>query len=141
MVPWMSEVDACSQPIPRLAKHDHILNWLLNITIKAFGNIEYGSDACLPPCTRMSFQARLASSGSFGYVGDNRLVLNFMDTIEIRRIVLSYDATSLLVEVGSCLGLWLGLSVVGMYDVCAVMLGKLVRIMAGIRRKSRMEEI
>ena len=127
MVPWMSDVDACSQPIPRLAKHGHILNWLLNITIKAFGNIEYRSDTCLPPCNRMSFQARLASSGSLSYAGDNRLFLNFMETVEIRRIVLSYDATSLLVEVGSCLGLWLGLSVVGMFDVCTLMLVKLVR--------------
>ena len=34
--------------------------------------------------------------------------------------MLAYDAAALLVEIGSCLGLWLGLSVVGVYDQIAV---------------------
>ena len=32
-------------------------------------------------------------------------------------MLLAYDVGSLLVEVGSSLGLWLGLSVVGVFDV------------------------
>ena len=34
-------------------------------------------------------------------------------------MILAYDATALLVEIGSCLGLWLGLSIVGVYDLIA----------------------
>ena len=131
MVPWMSEENPCSQPIPRLSQHDHIVNWLMNISVKAFGNIEYGSDTCLPPCTRMSIQVSQAQILSRDKVGDNTFSLAFLENIEIKRIVLAYDATSLLVEVGSCLGLWLGLSVVGMYDVCA----GTVQMVAGIRHK------
>ena len=32
---------------------------------------------------------------------------------------MAYDSTALLVEIGSCLGLWLGLSIVGVYDLIA----------------------
>lgn len=32
-------------------------------------------------------------------------------------MVLAYGFGSLLVEIGSCLGLWLGLSIVGVFDV------------------------
>ena len=37
--------------------------------------------------------------------------------IIVRKIVPAYDIAALLVEVGSCLGLWLGLSVMGVYEV------------------------
>ena len=136
MVPWMSEANPCSQPIQRLAKHDNLINWLKNITLKAFGNIDYGSDKCLPPCTRMSFQVSQAQLFSLDKAGDNMITFAFLETIEIKSIVLAYDATSLLVEVGSCLGLWLGLSVVGMYDVCAGIVGWTVQMVAGIRHST-----
>ena len=37
--------------------------------------------------------------------------------VKVERIVLAYGFTDLLVEIGSCLGLWLGLSVVGIFDL------------------------
>ena len=110
----------------------------MNITIRDFGNIEFRSDTCPLPCTRMSFQASQAQFASYDKAGDNTLSLNFEDTIEMRRIVLAYDATSLRVEVGSCLGLWLGLSVMGMYDVCAAIVGRTVQMVVGIRQKERL---
>ena len=36
------------------------------------------------------------------------------------QIILAYDTTALLVEIGSCLGLWLGLSVIGIYDLAVM---------------------
>ena len=39
-------------------------------------------------------------------------------------VALAYDLTSLLVEVGSCLGLWLGISVVGVFDLLVHMLDR-----------------
>ena len=35
-------------------------------------------------------------------------------------MVLAYDLIALLVETGSCLGLWLGLSVVGVFDILVI---------------------
>ena len=47
-------------------------------------------------------------------------MLQFEEEVDIEEIVLAYDFEDLLVEIGSCLGLWLGLSVVGIYDLMAV---------------------
>ena len=63
--------------------------------------------------------------------------LNFKENIELEKIVLAYDATSLLVEVGSCLGLWLGLSVVGMFDICALLFRKIMNIFRKIIKGNR----
>ena len=38
--------------------------------------------------------------------------------------MLAYNEANLLVEIGSCLGLWLGLSVVGLYDIAVLALCK-----------------
>ena len=53
-------------------------------------------------------------------IGDfqtNFVNLNFDDSIEEEKIIPAYDLAALLVEVGSSLGLWLGLSVVGVFDI------------------------
>ena len=47
----------------------------------------------------------------------NKINLFFEDTVHVERIIPAYGITSLLVELGSCLGLWLGLLVVGIFDV------------------------
>ena len=125
MVPLMSDVQPCSQPIPRLAKHESLIQWISNVSLKSWGNFEYKSDTCLQPCTLMSFLASKESAGTYHNDTTTELYLYFGETIEIEKIVLAYDATSLLVELGSCLGLWLGLSVVGMYDTCLILMGKI----------------
>ena len=125
MVPLMSEVNPCSQPIPRLAKHEPLIQWIVNISLNSWGNIEYKSDTCLQPCTLMSIQASVESSETYANNTGTAIDFYFGETIEIEKIVLAYDATSLLVEIGSCLGLWLGLSVVGMYDICFILMGKI----------------
>ena len=57
----------------------------------------------------------------------DRIELHFDETIKIENIVEAYDFGSLLVEVGSSLGLWLGLSVVGLFDV-------ILNIFSGIKQ-------
>ena len=128
MVPWMSEGGACSQPVPRLAKHTALVQWISNISLASWGDIEFRSDACLPPCRTLSFHVSKAPSDSSRPKGDSAVCLYFQETIDMRAIVLAYDATSLLVEVGSCLGLWLGLSVVGIFDACTVIMAKIKRV-------------
>ena len=44
--------------------------------------------------------------------------------MEVEHIVDAYGPTALLVEVGSALGLWLGLSVVGIFDIVVLVLTK-----------------
>mgnify|MGYP001462274617 CR=1 FL=1 len=51
--------------------------------------------------------------------------LFFEDHVNIERVVLAYDFASFLVEVGSSLGLWLGLSVVALFDLIVLDLNKI----------------
>ena len=57
MPPWMSDMIACSKPIPRHAEQVPLMQWFYIISQDSWGDIEYQSDTCLPSCNLMSFQA------------------------------------------------------------------------------------
>ena len=58
----------------------------------------------------------------------NYIGLYFKNKVEVERIVLVYGFDALLVEIGSCLGLWLGLSVVGVFDILVIALQQAQKI-------------
>ena len=78
MVPWMSDVNTCSQPILRLAHHERLLKWILNMALKSYGHIEYSSAACRLPCNLMLFHVNKASSGSSAFSGKQRGVFRIL---------------------------------------------------------------
>ena len=115
-----------------MAKHTPLIQWISNISLVSYGDIEFRSEFCLPPCLVLSFHASRAPTVTSSKVKNQSAIdLYFQETIEIKKIVLAYDATSLLVEVGSCLGLWLGLSVVGLFDTCTVIMANIKWIATG----------
>ena len=79
MVPWMSDVNTCSQPIPRLAHHEPLLKWILNMALKSYGDIEYSSAACRLPCNLMVFHVHKASSGTSPFPGKKSGVFRIKD--------------------------------------------------------------
>ena len=116
MLPWMSTRDACTKPIQRLLKHEPLVKWIFNMVINSYGGIEYESESCPQSCTLLSAHSAMTLSGypMFQY---SLIFLYFKKDIQVEKIVLAYDSTALLVEIGSCLGLWLGLSIVGIFDL------------------------
>ena len=119
MVPWISAKDQCNNPIKRLPAHENIVHWIQGILYGSFGGVPYTSVSCPVPCTLLSAHSKYQISSIENY--GRAVYLYFKDTVEVERIVLAYDETSLLVEIGSCLGLWLGLSVVGIYDILVLL--------------------
>ena len=116
MIPWMSGRDACTEQIKRLPKHQPLVNWIFDIFDESLGGIEYRSESCLPSCSLLSVHSRKTlSSIPIGNVSS--IFLHFSKEIQVEKIVMAYDSTALLVEIGSSLGLWLGLSVVGIFDL------------------------
>ena len=116
MVPWISEEDACVGHIQILTKNDPIVKWIFNIAHYSLGGVEYESESCPHSCTHLSAHSKKTFSG-FKNHGNSFINLYFRKEIKIEKVMLAYDSTALLVEVGSCLGLWLGLSVVGIFDL------------------------
>ena len=115
IVPWMSESDQCSAPIMRLDNHDDIIHWIKKVYVRAATEFKYKSDNCLPPCTVLYTVAKYVREQV--YKNNNKLYISFSEDIETSTEVLAYDFSSLLVEIGGSMGLWLGFSVLGVFDL------------------------
>ena len=116
MVPWISKSDMCYGLIQKLPKHDYILEKLFSIILSSWTGQAHQSDTCVPQCKRMSANSKYLSTRA-SFISKDRIYLNFDENIKVKRIVLAYDFGTFLVEIGSALGLWLGLSVIGVFDV------------------------
>ena len=120
-LPFFSETN--QKPLQRLKKHEHVVDLLESIALNAFGGKIYRPEVCLPPCTILTATSEQQQLYSFRV---RRVTLNFDDLVQVQTTVIAYGVGSLLVEVGSSLGLWLGLSVVGVFDLLTSCLTKMV---------------
>ena len=116
MVPWISRDEHCTGIVQRRPKQEKIVQWLRSLPQQSWGESQYKAKACPFPCTAMFSHATFKHTG-IGDFQTNFVNLNLDDSIEEEKIIPAYDLAALLVEVGSSLGLWLGLSVVGVFDI------------------------
>ena len=106
MVPWMSTQDHCTGLIQRSPKQENFNKKFLSIIRRSWGGIQYKSHFCPLSCTLVSAHAMFQQEGIGTNI--NRILLDFEEDMKIENILLEYSFTALLVEIGSCLGLWLG---------------------------------
>ena len=137
MVPWITKEDACMGKLNKLEQHQEIIEWLFKITEHSWGRVLYKPETCLPPCTVLTAHSTFASSGHLMNV--SLFELYFSPDIQVEKNTLAYDFGDLLVEIGSCLGLWLGLSVVGIYELTLLVLIKTWRSFNGLLDKSAVQ--
>ena len=72
-------------------------------------------ELCLPPCLSMSF--KLTELGRISTMLNNAAInFRIKDEILVQTNVYAYDVFSLVVDLGSSLGLWLGLSALSIFD-------------------------
>ena len=132
MIPWMSPNHHCSGLIKHLSQHESLVSYLWSIIYAIYADKGITSAVCLPPCTIHSVHSTFLKSYAKPDQLKNRIYLNFQPEIIVKKVVPAYDIGALLVEVGSCLGLWLGLSVTGVYELLVnaswILLGILRRI-------------
>ena len=133
LVPWIRHQGSCKGPLNRLPEHEGLVRWLRGIAINAFGGKQYKSKKCLFPCSSFFVKSKFLLTGSSKTHRNNVFSLYFSDIIYVRRIVPAYSLGDLLVEAGSCLGLWLGLSVVGVFDIIVLTLTRLRMAVQNLR--------
>ena len=112
------------KPTQMFEKHRPTIKWLQELALTSLGGRIYKPDSCLPPCIILTAtpkqQQKFDNSDRF-------IFIFFNEVVQVQNTVLAYDIGSLLVELGSSLGLWLGLSVVGVFDLLTACLGKLAK--------------
>ena len=70
---------------------------------------------CKLPCTQIHFSVQ--RTRYFDFKNSNVLIMKFDDSVKILEERNDYDLFALMVEVGSSLGLWIGLSAIGLFDL------------------------
>ena len=126
-LPFFSESNKTIEPIQKQQHHEATIKWLWSISVNSFGAKVYKPDSCLPPCSILTAISEQQQKYSF-----TSCVIDFYfdDVGQVQTTVLAYGFDALLVEIGSSLGLWLGLSLVGMYDLLTAVVEKLMKWIA-----------
>ena len=114
-LPFVS--NSTGKPIKRLPGHKNTADWLERIALLSYGGVKYQSERCLPPCTVLAVYTELQQSASAEEENQSSIFFFFDEVVQVKTIGVAYGPDSLLVEIGSCLGLWLGLSVIGFFDL------------------------
>ena len=135
MVPWMAQANSCQGPFLRLPEHKDLLDWIFVMVLNSIGGKQYESKKCPLPCKILSVKSTFLQTEELPEGDANYFILFFSNDVQVRRIVLAYGLDDLLVEVGSCLGLWLGLSVVGIYDIITLLLVQMKTVLERLNIK------
>ena len=131
MVPWMSDEDQCSVVMKRLPEHEDIFKWLKLVYYWSWTGSGYRFSSCSLPCTMVSAHAKFLHASEIKSSKAHTIYIYFNDNVKIETVLLAYGMDSLLVEIGSSLGLWLGLSVVGLFDVLLAIIQKIRQVVNG----------
>ena len=117
--PWLSDSSACTAHIRNSTDKKDLSLWFYKLYQRSKMGFHYKSASCLPSCRHLAVHSVLQDikTGSGQTKSPNKINLFFESIVQVERIIPAYGIGSLLVEVGSSLGLWLGLSVVGIFDV------------------------
>ena len=74
------------------------------------------TEACLKPCLQLKAEASLINRVK-SETDATRVYLNFEKTVKVTSYQKAYGLFDLVIDIGSSLGLWVGISVVGVFDL------------------------
>ena len=82
--------------------------------------------SCLPPCVSNNIKFETLASGQLTNSPLGMIRFNVAEKVTVLTDIYSYDGSSLIVDFGSLLGLWLGLSVISFLDL-GIEVGQIMR--------------
>ena len=99
-------------------------SYLVWFSLKFMAARGYNSTKCPKPCSRLLVKSELTYQRQTKDNLDGRMFLYFERDLKVTRHIVEYTWFNLIVDVGSSLGLWIGLSILGIYDLALDMLVK-----------------
>ena len=126
--PWLSSNKQCTKNIKI---YNYTKEEIIAIINYGFRYPTYDSrptraeKMCKKPCRKMTNKVSLISDEHYN-TSNSKFKLRFKKTVQIRKKVIVYTFFNFIIDVGSSLGLWLGLSALGITDLAieAFMLAK-----------------
>ena len=119
--PWLSNKNQCYK---NMSTYNHTT---YSICIAIFDNFQTpkensqpteAEEKCMIPCMKMTNKVFLRSDGVEKRMSfDLSLILRFKKTVKFERKVVVYTWFNFIVDVGSSLGLWLGLSALSITEL------------------------
>ena len=126
MVPWMSPNNPCNTTLTgNPTEHEALVNETRHIFLEALYGFDHEFEKCPPPCLQTSIRARYFDTFDWPRFDSSFIVISFDDTVQQSIMKSAYGSVDLLIEAGSSLGLWLGLSAIGLYDLMVLAWAKL----------------
>ena len=115
--PWLSSHHQCNQNITTYNTTDHISTMIQTrfIKKKVFRKLTEVQTKCQNPCKKIVNKVSLLYDEVSPQ--DTDIVFSFKQTVRVEKKVVVYSWFNFIVDVGSSLGLWLGLSALGITDL------------------------
>ena len=117
--PWLSPTNQCSTNITTYNLTRKDIATIINSTFvkpKEEWKPTIMEDKCKNPCIKMTNKVSLKMDDSKG-ISKARLQFRFKKTVRVEKKIVVYTWFNFIVDVGSSLGLWLGLSALGITDL------------------------
>ena len=110
---WLSEQDQCREL--NITRSQSDLNVYTSFTIPLIFRNNLVDQFCPKACIQYNFDVKIKTI----YTDMNHsIMLSFHPNVHYTKKYLTYDFSSFLIDIGSSLGLWFGLSVFGLTDIC-----------------------
>ena len=135
MIPWLagpSEKAVCTGTLQASQEQkEKIFRIVRKILLaREFQRVER-LKGCPRPCTEIKMTSKQTRIKA-GFPGMQEVALSFQYEVRVTKYRMAYGVFDLVVEIGSSLGLWIGLSALGILDLL---------IQAGVSSKAKIEEI
>ena len=121
--PWLSSENQCSTNVTIKYKCNHTWSEIRTmieekfITPKLESELTEAEKKCKKPCMKMTNKISLRAENDLEYPKYAELILKFRKEVIVKKQVVVYTWFNFIVDVGSSLGLWLGLSALGITDM------------------------
>ena len=114
VVPWLPSSRPCTRTLVENQTISAYSQLIESMVHKSFLKTGCSLPACPQPCQGVKIHSRLTQTTHSRKL--RQVSLEFDPSVKVTRYVMAYGSFELIVDVGSSLGLWIGLTFIGLFD-------------------------